>query len=95
LNRVRTGVQDPILGRDTGFYLFALPLYEAVFVLLILIAIIALGVWAIALFLRTGEQGIELRLLGEAAEERAGGYPGGLYWSAAVLLAVMAYGAYL
>ncbi len=29
LNGVETGVKDPILGKDVGFYLFKLPLYES------------------------------------------------------------------
>ncbi|NIR45399.1 MAG: UPF0182 family protein [Gemmatimonadetes bacterium] len=95
LNRVTTGIEEPILGRETGFYLFTLPLYEAVFTFLILIAIIALVVWGIALFLRIGDERIELRLQREGDEERTGGYPAGFYWSAAAFLAVLAYGAYL
>ncbi len=39
---VPTAVQEPILGRDTGFYLFKLPFYDRVFVLLVLIALFAL-----------------------------------------------------
>ena len=36
VNRAATGVADPILGLDTGFYLFALPLVDRLFVLLAL-----------------------------------------------------------
>lgn len=31
LNRVSTALRDPILQRDTGFYLFALPFYDALY----------------------------------------------------------------
>jgi len=40
-NRVRSGVADPIFGHDTGFYLFALPLYDRLWTLLLLAVLIA------------------------------------------------------
>lgn len=36
-----TGQREPILGRDTGFYLFTLPFYDALFSLLLLIVLIS------------------------------------------------------
>jgi uncharacterized membrane protein (UPF0182 family) len=46
LNRVDTGVVEPILGLDTGFYLFVLPLLSRVFALL---AFVTLGAMALTL----------------------------------------------
>ncbi len=37
-----TELSEPILGRDTGFYLFKLPFYDRVFVLLVLVALFSL-----------------------------------------------------
>lgn len=48
LNRVSTEVVDPILGRDTGFYLFVLPFYDSLYWLLLTlggIAVLASGVY--------------------------------------------------
>jgi uncharacterized membrane protein (UPF0182 family) len=39
---VSTGVADPLLGVDTGFYLFALPFYDGLFWLLLFVALSAL-----------------------------------------------------
>ena len=39
LNAVETGTRDPILGMDTGFYLFSLPFCKAVFLDLLYLAI--------------------------------------------------------
>jgi len=39
---VTTEVRDPILGRDTGFYLFTLPFYDALYGLLVLSVLISL-----------------------------------------------------
>ncbi|WP_437512109.1 UPF0182 family protein [Sorangium sp. So ce1099] len=44
LERAPTALRDPILGRSTSFYLFALPFYDAVYFLL----------WALALFALAG-----------------------------------------
>ena len=40
-NRVSTAVSDPVLGKDTAFYLFTLPFYDTVYQLLLLISVIA------------------------------------------------------
>ncbi len=42
LNRVETGIVDPLLGLDTGFYLFVLPLLDGVFWLGLFVALISL-----------------------------------------------------
>ena len=44
LNRVSVGIPDPILGLDAGFYLFTLPLLEALHGLLFTLSILALAV---------------------------------------------------
>lgn len=53
LNRVSTDQVEPILGQDTGFYLFILPLLDSLFWLLLWIAVVGLATaLAIALDLR-------------------------------------------
>ena len=42
INGVATKVKDPMLGVDTGFYLFALPFYDSIFWLALVVSIIAL-----------------------------------------------------
>lgn len=42
MNRAETGVAEPILGLDTGFYLFVLPLLDRTFGLLFVVALLAI-----------------------------------------------------
>ncbi len=42
INKVDAGVQDPMLGMDVGFYLFTLPLLDALFWLLLSVAVMTL-----------------------------------------------------
>ncbi len=93
LNRVETGVQDPILARDTGFYLFVLPLYDAIYGLLLLVVLAALLARAVALFVRVDEQGIRLQTHGGMSE--TAGNSVSFHLSLAVLLVVLAWGRYL
>jgi uncharacterized membrane protein (UPF0182 family) len=51
LNRVETGVSEPILTRDAGFYLFVLPLLNRCFALVCVVALIALAVVGLSLVL--------------------------------------------
>ncbi len=60
---VPTVVQEPILGRDTGFYLFKLPFYDRVFVLLLLVSLFALCGSAVSFLsrARTGRLSVRAR----------------------------------
>jgi uncharacterized membrane protein (UPF0182 family) len=49
LHGVDTGVAEPILGRDIGFYLFTLPLYDALFALLLALSVVSIVAWAVHL----------------------------------------------
>jgi uncharacterized membrane protein (UPF0182 family) len=94
LNGVRTATEDPILGKDTGFYLFVLPFYDALYTLLALLAIVALVTWGIGMFLRVTEKGLQLRVPEESgANTRQSSWS--LYGSAAFLLVILAWGKYL
>ncbi len=62
-NRVESGLNDPILSMDTGFYLFTLPFIDALLVLLLLLAIITLiGVLAGGFNIKKEGENIELVL---------------------------------
>lgn len=56
---VRTEVTDPILGRDTGFYLFTLPFYDALYGLLLTAAWISVLAAAVFAFLPRHRQEFE------------------------------------
>lgn len=58
---VSTGVKEPILGNDAGFYLFALPFYDALLSLLLLVTLVSLIVAAWSSAWQRGRP--ELRLL--------------------------------
>ncbi len=94
LNRVGTDVKDPILGRDVGFYLFVLPLYDSVYLLLLGIILIALAASAAAVFVGFGERGLELRSPRRIQFAPSNQYRA-LYWSTAALLVLLAWGRYL
>jgi uncharacterized membrane protein (UPF0182 family) len=70
LNRVETGGVEPILGLETGFYLFVLPLLNRSFVLLVLVTLVALVGSLLALTLPPRGGAIPLR--GRAIAVRAG-----------------------
>lgn len=55
---VSTGLKDPILGKDVGFYLFSLPFYDALFDLFFLLSLISLIAIFISLFLRFTENNL-------------------------------------
>ncbi len=56
LNRVPTGLADPIFGRDAGFYLFVLPLLDRLYALLLGLAL--LGVALAFLLLGPPQEGV-------------------------------------
>ncbi|MBE0537480.1 MAG: UPF0182 family protein [Phycisphaerae bacterium] len=89
LNRVSTDVTDPILGRHTGFYLFVLPVYNAIYGLLLTLTVLALIVSAVAVFVRLRGESVELRPAGEASGT------GSIYLSVAAVLFVLSWGKYL
>jgi uncharacterized membrane protein (UPF0182 family) len=57
LNRVSTGMTEPLFGEDTGFFLFALPFYDALYGLLLYSALVATGAAVLALMLRVQRPG--------------------------------------
>jgi uncharacterized membrane protein (UPF0182 family) len=93
-NSVSTEVRDPILGKSTGFYLFSLPFYDALYVLLLLLSILSLITVGLSVFVVFKRDRVEWEPVEESPEVRTRPY-GSLYLSAAVLLFVLAWGKYL
>lgn len=93
VNRVSTGVTDPILQKDTGFYLFSLPLLEASYDLILQLSMVALIALFISAFVRVTGDGVELARTGrsDAPDRRFRR----LYVTAAILIGVLAVGKFL
>ncbi len=90
---VSTGLADPILGRDTGFYLFTLPFLDELYTLLFMLAGIGLVAAAIARF-HLQQEGRQMRVVqftgGEGRRlDRS------LFVNAGILLLIAAAGKYL
>ncbi|WP_319415816.1 UPF0182 family protein [Marispirochaeta aestuarii] len=90
LNRIDSGVTDPLLNMDAGFYLFTLPFIDTIYGFLISLAVISLIVGIIASlprgahFLR-GEYG-------QLQDETGPGYGSGLIIAAALFLLFLSAG---
>jgi hypothetical protein len=94
LNRVSTDVSDPILHKNTGFYLFTLPLLDSIYSLFFLLALTALVASFISLFARVEEGQVQFEPPripedGSRTPYRA------LYLPAGILLLVLAWGKFL
>ncbi|MGD8310091.1 MAG: UPF0182 family protein, partial [Chromatiales bacterium] len=57
LNRMPAGVREPVLGRDAGFYLFELPFLDALFNLLLWIAVAAAAAVVVQKVIRVSQRG--------------------------------------
>lgn len=57
IHRVASGLTDPVFGRDTGFFLFALPFYDRLYGLAVYSALVGTGAGLVALLLRSQETG--------------------------------------
>lgn len=91
---VSTDLAEPILGRPIDFYLFVLPLYDALHSLGLLIAIIALFASAVGIFMRI-EDGEFTLVNTESGPPQDPARYRSLFLSAAVVLAVWSWGQYL
>ncbi len=58
LNSVPTTATDPLFGNTIGFYLFALPFLDIIYILLFTITFLSLGASFISSFVRMNQQGI-------------------------------------
>ena len=95
VNRVSTGVSEPILGLDSGFYLFTLPLMDRVFGLLVLAALVAFATSVMSLFVTplAGREGVvKLPSVTSSLLTPAGPWPRALLRSTAGIAALAACG---
>lgn len=92
-NGVQTGLADPLLGRDTGFYLFTLPFYDALQTLLFTLAFLGLITAVVARYrlVRAGNQ-IQIS---EARNVNARKIDNSIYLSAGIVLLLAAGDKYL
>ncbi|MBD3234177.1 MAG: hypothetical protein GF315_10695 [candidate division Zixibacteria bacterium] len=93
-HRTATGLSDPILGRDAGFYLFTLPFLDAIYVLVFAIAFISVITSFVATFVRSRDDEVVFESPYSRGEYGAKPYSS-LYFSAAVFVFVLAYGKFL
>jgi uncharacterized membrane protein (UPF0182 family) len=57
INRVASGMTDPVFAMDTGFFLFALPFYDRLYGLAVYSALVGTGAGLVALLLRSQATG--------------------------------------
>ncbi len=94
LNRVSTDIKDPILGRETSFYLFTLPFYESLYGLLLLLTGLGLITSLLSLFIEFQGKEIQLRDPQQLFTSHQELYAP-VYLSLGGLLFVLAWGKYL
>ncbi len=92
--RVSTGIYDPILGKDVGFYLFTLPFLDSLNVFLILISLSALIASFISTFLRFSNNNV-IFYFPDSNEVNTNRFHFSLYLNSAVFIFVLALGKYL
>ena len=91
---VTTGLKDPILGMDTGFYLFTLPFLDQLIILLTTLSFISLAAAFITTFVRLSENSIYFYFprTGEVNEKK---YFFPLYLNSAVFIYILAIGKFI
>ncbi len=89
INRISTDITDPVIGKDTGFYLFSYPFLQALYAGLLIIILTALSAYLI--------RNRYLSMKNEKAEIAGpeGSSAGSVYVLAGLLLLVLAFGRYL
>lgn len=93
-HRVSSGFQDPILSRDTGFYLFSLPFLDQLYTLLLLLSLVIIGTIFTALFLRVSQEQLEIQLPQSDPITQKKLYQT-LYLGSAFFIFILAFGKYL
>jgi hypothetical protein len=93
-NGVSTGLKDPVLGKDVGFYLFSLPFYDSLFTLLFSISLIALISSFVISFLRFVGNNVVF-YFPHAGEVKTDKYYFPLYLNSAVFIFILAWGRFL
>lgn len=98
-NQVLTGTVDPIIKKDVGFYLFTLPVYDNLYILLLLLVLVTIVAAFLSTFVAQFRQNI--LVIRDVEEEQHEDKKGEkvlycpLYISGAALIFVLAWGKYL
>jgi uncharacterized membrane protein (UPF0182 family) len=93
LHAVPAGIEEPVLGRDAGFYMFTLPFLDSIYWILLLLGILALLAVIIS-HTETSENRNSFRFLPFDSYYQLKRYDP-LFLSAAVLILILAFGRYL
>jgi uncharacterized membrane protein (UPF0182 family) len=93
-NGVSTGLKDPILGKDVGFYLFTLPFYDELYILFLMISLTALIATVISTFVRLSENNIFFYFPGEH-EINSNKFNSPVFLNSAVFIIILACGRFL
>ncbi|MDZ7721510.1 MAG: UPF0182 family protein [candidate division KSB1 bacterium] len=94
MNRVSTGVADPVLGQDAGFYMFVLPFLVSFYRFILLILFLSLATLLGALFVRLNENSMQVEVRSFSVEVRKK-MVNWLYVNAAAILFMLAAGKFL
>ncbi|MGE5458126.1 MAG: UPF0182 family protein [Methanococcaceae archaeon] len=93
-NGVYTGLKDPILGNDVGFYLFTLPFLDSLFILLLSMSVVAIIASVVSSFIHFRENNVAFYIPAEY-EINIGGIFSPLFFNAAVFIFLLAIGRFL
>jgi uncharacterized membrane protein (UPF0182 family) len=95
LYRLQAGTADPVFGKDIGFYLFELPLYDQLYSLLWFVSAAGLVLVLMSLFLRFDKETTQLKIpdAGKGVPVAKSYAP--VYRAAGIMLIVIAWGKYL
>jgi len=91
---VSTGLKDPILGKDTGFYLFSLPFYDGLYDLIFFLSVVSIIAIVISSFVRMRENNIYFFFPSEG-DVSTDKYYFPLYLNCTVFLFILAVGRFL
>ena len=91
---VSTGIKDPILGKDIGFYLFSLPFYDSLYDLVFMLSFISIITIFITSFLRLTENNIKFYIPNEG-ESIPKKYYFPLYLNSSIFIFILAFGRFL
>jgi hypothetical protein len=92
---VKTGVEDPILSMDTGFYLFTLPFLNNFYGVLIFLSVVALAVSLLSIFVnRSGRTTFEFNTPDHPADVDTK-LLNSVFFNTGIVLLLLAFGYYL
>ena len=93
-NGVSTGLKDPILGKDTGFYLFTLPFLDQLYNFIFSMAFLVLIIVFFITFIRILGSNLKV-YFPKLATIRTEEFTGALYWMTGLFLIILAFGKFI